>query len=275
MPLQVVYEWLPILLKKHKVTAITVTGHSLGEGLATLSAFDVAELLQAKWPSSQNKEEPGKWNTAGWQTTSPPKVTLIAFAAPRVGNSVFVDRFHKLGIAALRINNKGDFVPMISGVFCRGGMSYVQLRTDGALHVQHNCSVPGVRRDWWRVLAKTKFCAQPDSIICCTEHHICMLPCQTFPPAAGIWVQVLSFFVERFCGKAAVLDMTSSPVRWVRCMYSLAVCLASPCWPSRWGCFHVGQVLELDPAWPGAKLVLDADGLSPASGKRHNLEVCD
>jgi hypothetical protein len=43
----------------------------------------------------------------------------MTFATPRLGNATFVDEFHALGIAALRIENKGDVVPKVPGVSLR------------------------------------------------------------------------------------------------------------------------------------------------------------
>jgi predicted lipase len=43
------------------------------------------------------------------------QVRLVSFASPRLGNATFVDTFHELGIAALRIENKGDVVPDVPG----------------------------------------------------------------------------------------------------------------------------------------------------------------
>jgi hypothetical protein len=104
---QMIHAWLPQLLKEHNVTTITSTGHSLGGGLATLSAFDVGQHLEQNWE---------RWDKAGWQTQKRPQVRLVAFAAPRLGNACFVDAFHKLGIEALRIENQGDIVPNVPGV---------------------------------------------------------------------------------------------------------------------------------------------------------------
>lgn len=112
---QVVHAWLPQLLKEHKVSTITTTGHSLGGGLATLCALDVAQHLDQNW---------ARWDKTGWKTKQRPQVRLVTYASPRLGNATFVDTFHKLGIAALRIENKGDLVPDVPGVcVCVAGRS--------------------------------------------------------------------------------------------------------------------------------------------------------
>lgn len=88
-----------------------------GGGLATLSAFDVAQDLKKNWDT---------WDRTGWQTQECPKVRLMTYATPRLGNATFVDAFHGLDIAALRIENKGDVVPKVPGGFetmlCLGWM---------------------------------------------------------------------------------------------------------------------------------------------------------
>jgi hypothetical protein len=104
---QIVHAWLPQLLKHHNVATITATGHSLGGVLATLCAFDVAQHLEQNWD---------KWDKADWKTAKRPQVRLVTFGSPRLGNATFVETFHNLGIAALRIENKGDIVPQVPGV---------------------------------------------------------------------------------------------------------------------------------------------------------------
>ncbi|KAG0607952.1 hypothetical protein M758_8G066600 [Ceratodon purpureus] len=81
--------------------SITVTGHSLGSALATLSAYDLAE-------AELNHVEIG-----GKNVTIP--ITVFSFAGPRVGNGHFKDRVEELGIKVLRVENKGDIVPHVPG----------------------------------------------------------------------------------------------------------------------------------------------------------------
>eukprot|EP00878_Enallax_costatus_P005614 GHUV01005887.1.p1 GENE.GHUV01005887.1~~GHUV01005887.1.p1 ORF type:complete len:573 (+),score=69.78 GHUV01005887.1:124-1842(+) len=197
-PRQVVRKWLMKLMKEHKVTTITTTGHSLGGGLATISAFGCAKLLDDEFDT---------WNKAGWKTQEKPKVTLISFASPRGGNFKFVEEFRRLNVRALRIVNKGDIVPLVPGLF-----------------VQFFTSV---------------FEKLPIPVI----------------------------------GKIAALDMDSWPVRTVGWLYYAVswVWAKVPVigWNTRWGYFHVGQVLELDPAEGGQGVIVGDLGAGP----RHNLEV--
>jgi hypothetical protein len=44
-----------------------------------------------------------------------PKVSLFSFASPRVGNYTFGQRFREMGVAAMRLVNKGDVVPDVPG----------------------------------------------------------------------------------------------------------------------------------------------------------------
>jgi len=71
-----------------------------------VSAFGIADLLDREWD---------QWDKTGWATVDPPKVTMVTFAGPRVGNVPFLRRFQTLGIRALRITNKGDIVPKVPG----------------------------------------------------------------------------------------------------------------------------------------------------------------
>lgn len=79
--------------------SITFTGHSLGAALATISAYDVAELglnlldTGAKIP-----------------------VTVFSFSGPRVGNLKFKERCEELGVRVLRIINVHDKVPTVPGI---------------------------------------------------------------------------------------------------------------------------------------------------------------
>jgi hypothetical protein len=93
----------------------------------------------------------------------------------------------------------------------------------------------------------------------------CLLHC-----CAGVWVQLQTALVEKFSQEAAV-DMTSSTASFFRGLYRFVCgCFEALGFPSRWGYFHVGQVLQLDPAWARSG-VLDLEHLAPA--QKHNLEV--
>lgn len=96
------------LMKEYNVTTVTTTGHSLGGGMATISAFGTAKLLDDEW-------ETWPWKEERWKTQKKPKVTLVSFASPRAGNYKFVKEFRRLNIRGLRIVNKGDIVPQVPG----------------------------------------------------------------------------------------------------------------------------------------------------------------
>ncbi|XP_059071051.1 phospholipase A1-Igamma1, chloroplastic-like [Cryptomeria japonica] len=78
--------------------SITFTGHSLGAALATLSAYDIKQMLCAKHNFHQIP------------------VTVFAFASPRVGNPAFAKRVEEIGVKVLRFVNKRDLVPKVPGV---------------------------------------------------------------------------------------------------------------------------------------------------------------
>ncbi|GLJ56844.1 hypothetical protein SUGI_1261730 [Cryptomeria japonica] len=78
--------------------SITFTGHSLGAALATLSAYDIKQMLCTKHNFHQIP------------------VTVFAFASPRVGNLAFAKRVEEIGVKVLRFVNKRDLVPKVPGV---------------------------------------------------------------------------------------------------------------------------------------------------------------
>ncbi|XP_002456959.2 phospholipase A1-Igamma1, chloroplastic [Sorghum bicolor] len=81
--------------------SVTVTGHSLGSALATLSAFDVAETGANVSPDGGR--------------TAP--VCVFSFSGPRVGNTRFKTRLEReLGVKVLRVVNVHDMVPTVPGV---------------------------------------------------------------------------------------------------------------------------------------------------------------
>uniref|UniRef100_A0A452ZZ64 Phospholipase A1 n=1 Tax=Aegilops tauschii subsp. strangulata TaxID=200361 RepID=A0A452ZZ64_AEGTS len=86
---------------KDEEVSITVTGHSLGAALATLSAFDIAENGYNCTPAAAFP------------------VTAFAFACPRVGGAGFKRRFNTAtaaGLRVLRVCNARDIVPRYPGL---------------------------------------------------------------------------------------------------------------------------------------------------------------
>ncbi|KAH9290296.1 hypothetical protein KI387_034413 [Taxus chinensis] len=91
------------LLNEHKDEqqnlSITFTGHSLGAALATLSAYDVKQIIV---------------NSQDCMSSIP--VTVFAFASPRVGNLSFSQHMEEIGVNVLRLVNSRDLVPKVPGV---------------------------------------------------------------------------------------------------------------------------------------------------------------
>ncbi|XP_059660410.1 phospholipase A1-Igamma1, chloroplastic [Cornus florida] len=78
--------------------SITITGHSLGSALATLSAYDIVET---------------GLNVMGDSRAVP--VCVFSFSGPRVGNVRFKERLECLGLKVLRVVNVHDMVPKSPG----------------------------------------------------------------------------------------------------------------------------------------------------------------
>ncbi|KAL1543315.1 Dolichyl-diphosphooligosaccharide-protein glycosyltransferase subunit dad1 [Salvia divinorum] len=72
--------------------SITVTGHSLGAALATLTAHDIATTFKHA-----------------------PLVTVVSFGGPRVGNKSFRSLLEKSGTKVLRIVNSDDPITKVPG----------------------------------------------------------------------------------------------------------------------------------------------------------------
>ncbi|MED6201014.1 Phospholipase A1-Igamma2, chloroplastic [Stylosanthes scabra] len=79
--------------------SITMTGHSLGAALATLSAYDIVET---------------GLNVVGDNRAVP--VSVFSFSGPRVGNVRFKERLETLGLKVLRVLNVHDMVPKSPGL---------------------------------------------------------------------------------------------------------------------------------------------------------------
>ncbi|KAI3452015.1 hypothetical protein Pfo_008680 [Paulownia fortunei] len=72
--------------------SITVTGHSLGAALATLTAHDITSTFKHA-----------------------PLVTVVSFGGPRVGNKTFRCQLEKTGTKVLRIVNSDDPITKVPG----------------------------------------------------------------------------------------------------------------------------------------------------------------
>ncbi|XP_054783067.1 phospholipase A(1) DAD1, chloroplastic-like [Prosopis cineraria] len=72
--------------------SLTITGHSLGAALATLTAYDIQTSFDR-----------------------PPMVTVISFGGPRVGNWSFREKLESQGTKILRIVNSDDVITKVPG----------------------------------------------------------------------------------------------------------------------------------------------------------------
>ncbi|MCE3051370.1 Dolichyl-diphosphooligosaccharide-protein glycosyltransferase subunit dad1 [Datura stramonium] len=79
----------------HESLSITITGHSLGAALATLTAYDITT----------------KFNDGH----DLPMVTVLSFGGPRVGNKSFRCHLEKNGTKVLRIVNSDDPITKVPG----------------------------------------------------------------------------------------------------------------------------------------------------------------
>ncbi|KAI3711218.1 hypothetical protein L2E82_41140 [Cichorium intybus] len=72
--------------------SITITGHSLGAALATLTAYDITSTFKQS-----------------------PMVTVVSFGGPRVGNRNFRSQLENSGTRILRIVNSTDVITKVPG----------------------------------------------------------------------------------------------------------------------------------------------------------------
>lgn len=79
--------------------SLTITGHSLGAALATLTAYDIVKT----------------------ETRRPATMTVISFGGPRVGDRRFREEIEREGIKVLRIVNSEDVITKVPGWFGFGG----------------------------------------------------------------------------------------------------------------------------------------------------------
>ncbi|KAM3236301.1 phospholipase A(1) DAD1, chloroplastic-like [Capsicum annuum] len=97
--------------------SITVTGHSLGAALATLTAYDITN----------------KFSDA-------PIVTVVSFGGPRVGNKSFRCQLEKSGTNVLRIVNSDDPITKVPGFVIDDDVDDVEER--GTSHVAAGGGMP-------------------------------------------------------------------------------------------------------------------------------------
>ncbi|KAJ0914158.1 putative phospholipase A(1) [Helianthus annuus] len=77
--------------------SVTVTGHSLGAALATLTAYDITSTFKHS-----------------------PMVTVLSFGGPRVGNRNFRSQLENSGTQILRIVNSTDVITKVPGFLVDG-----------------------------------------------------------------------------------------------------------------------------------------------------------
>lgn len=96
---QMVREEISRLLQSYgdEPVSLTITGHSLGAALATLTAYDVKTTFKRA-----------------------PMVTVISFGGPRVGNRSFRQCLEKQGTKVLRIVNSDDLITKVPGFVIDG-----------------------------------------------------------------------------------------------------------------------------------------------------------
>lgn len=99
---QTVREEIRRILQTYRGEALslTLTGHSLGAALATLTAYDIKTAYRLEHPV--------------------PMVTVISFGGPRVGDWRFRQELEKQGTKVLRIVNSDDLVTKVPGFVFEG-----------------------------------------------------------------------------------------------------------------------------------------------------------
>ncbi|XP_022960402.1 phospholipase A(1) DAD1, chloroplastic-like [Cucurbita moschata] len=99
---QTIREEVRRLLKAYdgEPLSITITGHSLGAAVATLTAYDINVTFRQQVPL----------------------VTVVSFGGPRVGNKDFQRSLEEQGTKVLRIVNSGDVVTKVPGFVADDGM---------------------------------------------------------------------------------------------------------------------------------------------------------
>ncbi|KAE8699519.1 Phospholipase A1-Igamma1 [Hibiscus syriacus] len=85
---------------KDEELSLTITGHSLGNALVILSAYDIVKM-----------------GLNVLQDTRAVPVIVFSFSGPRVGNVRVKERMELLGVKELRVVNVHDIVPTSPGLF--------------------------------------------------------------------------------------------------------------------------------------------------------------
>ncbi|KAK0583251.1 hypothetical protein LWI29_035178 [Acer saccharum] len=91
---EMIHEEIKRLLQTYgdEPLSLTITGHSLGAALATLTAYDIKTNFKRA-----------------------PLVTVISFGGPRVGNRSFRQKLERQGTKVLRIVNSDDLITKVPG----------------------------------------------------------------------------------------------------------------------------------------------------------------
>ena len=76
-------------INSNAIDNLFITGHSLGGALSNICSFDFSLELDNRYP------------------------IFYSFASPRVGNSVYAQRYNALMPTALRVNNTEDIIPQL------------------------------------------------------------------------------------------------------------------------------------------------------------------
>lgn len=97
---------------KSWVRTLYITGHSLGGALSTLCSFDFATITNPSTPTTNINLNPTNPNPSPNPTPST-ELVHYSFAAPRVGNTGFVQSFMDRVPTTLRVNNTEDAIPQL------------------------------------------------------------------------------------------------------------------------------------------------------------------
>lgn len=134
--LRVVYD----LTKWDKQWTVCITGHSLGGALATICAFEFAnrKLTPASTLWQKTAAYVGMASTE--QTPVAPKMGMMNFGAPRVGNGKFVEVYNDTVRESLRVINANDLIHFLPYFLYQHTKFEVLLRPNGEVRI-HGMSV--------------------------------------------------------------------------------------------------------------------------------------